>query len=523
MNSSNRQYRFFESLPGIISWTGLALTFAVAYFSPLTFVLCLLAFTLYWVYGCIRIVRLAWKGTQRVKETANTDWIARLDADFPGEWKDYYYCAIIPFAGESYEILRETVQSIADSDFPSARKMLCLGSEKAKPAGKEVAERIEREFSDRFAYIFTTEHELKEGELKGKSSNENHCGRFLYDRVTELGIDPGKVLFTSNDADVLNDRCYHACLLHTYLSAGEDRDCHIFQPIPTDYHNYWDAHFFSRIIITTGTLWRITLQMRGDYRCTVYSFYSMSLKALHDIGFWDTDQIPEDERTMFKAILAFGSRFRVQPMFVLTRGSPVRGKDAIGSLKEQYIQIRRWAWGASEFAHSMSKYRDAPEDVKRVLKAPIFNQLRTSTEWSLSSIILMFAGYLPGLLHPEFLLSPVGQVYPFILSVIMSLGTIMVVGIIVLNKELAPQQPADRGYAFAFWSLAQWIMLPIVGLALSSIPALESQTRLIFNRRIAYVESRKEYKRSAAPAMANPLAQPVAAVVQTAKSSVARS
>lgn len=493
MDTSDQQYRFFEALPGIISWAGIALTLAVAYFSPVAFIACLMVFTVYWVISCFRIVILACQGTMLVKKTASTDWTARLDEDFPGEWHDFYYCAILPYASESYNIVRATVQSIVDSKFPSDRKILCLSSEKALPGGKLVAERIEREFQGKFAYIFTTEHELKAGEIKGKASNQNHCGRFIYKKIEELGIDPGKVLMSSNDADVLNDPQYQACLLHTYLSSGEDRDCHIYQPIPTDYNNYWDAPFFSRIIITTGVLWRITLQKRADYRCTVYSFYSMSLKALHDIGYWDTDLIPEDERTMFKAILAFGDRFKVVPMFLLTRGSPVCGKDAVSAFKEQYIQIRRWAWGASEFAHSMTKYLSAPADRKRALKAPIFNQIRTSTEWSLSSVMLMFGGYLPNLLHPDFHLTRVGQIYPFVLSVLMSFGTMLIVAIIVLNAKLAPAKPTDRGHAFSAWTLGQWLLTPVVGLLLGSVPALESQTRLIFNRRIAYVESRKEW------------------------------
>jgi hypothetical protein len=507
MVTSEQQYRFFESLPGIISWSGIALTLALAYFAPLVFVGCLMVFTLYWVISCFRIVSFAWKGTELVKQTAETDWIARLDAEFP-DWQEYYYCALLPYASESINIIRETVQSIVDSNYPNERKILCLSSEKAIPAGREVAEQLEREFRGQFAHIFITEHELMPGEIKGKASNQNHCGRFLYRKIVSLGIEPGKVLLSSNDADVLNDPDYQVYLLYNYLSAGEERDYRIYQPIPTDFNNYWSAHFFSRIIITTGVLWRITLQMRGDYRCTVYSFYSMSLKALHNIGYWDTDLIPEDERTMFKAIIAFGERFRVVPMFILTRGSPVCGNDYLNAFKEQYIQIRRWAWGASEFAHSMSQYIEAPEELKKALKAPIFNQLRTSTEWALSSLMLMFAGYLPALLHPEFLLTPVGQVYPFVLSIVMSLATMLIVGIIVLNAQLAPPKPADRGHAFSAWVLAQWLFAPVIGLALGSIPAIVSQTRLIFNRRIVYIESRKEQRETRETAQ-RPALQPV--------------
>jgi len=487
------RYRLFESLPGILSWGFIALAVLLVYLDPTIFVGLMLAFTLYWVISCFRIVILATLGTRKIKATASTDWCARLRTEFP-ESQDYYYCSILPYASESINILRQTVQSIADTRFPSNRRILCLSSEKALPAGRFVAEQIRSEFAQHFAFIFVTEHELKQGELKGKASNQNHCGRYLYEKIRALGIDPNKVLFSSNDADVLNDPNYPSYLLHTYLSSGKDRDCYIYQPIPTDYNNFWSARFFSRIIISTGVLWRTALQMRADYRCTVYSFYSMTLETLHNIGYWDTDLIPEDERTMFKAILAFGERFKVVPLFILTRGSPVCGHDAMQAFKEQYIQIRRWAWGASEFAHSMTQYLDAPEDRKRALFAPIFNQLRTSTEWSLSALFLMFAGYLPGLFHPEFRLSPIGQMYPFILSGVMSLASLLIIAIIILDTKLAPPRPTHRGPWFSAMTYGQWILAPFIGVLLSSAPAIESQTRLIFNRRIAYVESRKEYE-----------------------------
>lgn len=484
-------HRFFESLPGILTWSLLALAVLVAYVAPYTFIFSLLLFTTYWVVSAFRISFLAQKGMEKIQQVSSTDWLGRLEEENP-EWKDYWYCAILPYASESINVLRPTVQSIADSRFPSEKIILCLSSEKALPKGREVAEQLKKEFGDKFAHVFVTEHVLQPGELKGKASNQNHAGRFLYQEILGLGIDPAKVLFSSNDADVLNDPQYPAYLLHTYLNAGENRDCCIYQPIPTDYNNFWSAPFFSRVIISTGVFWRTALQTRGDYRCTVYAFYSMTLKTLHDIGYWDTDLIPEDERTMFKAILAFGKKFKVVPLFMLTKGSPVSGKDTFHSFKEQYVQIRRWAWGASEFAHSMTKYLQAPKEKRQALLAPIFNQLRTSTEWALSSLVLMFAGYLPGFFHPEISLTPLGVVYAQILSAMMSITFLLVGFIIVLDKRFAPPKPADRNRLVSALSYGQWILAPVIGLVLSTIPAMESQTRMILGKRIAYVESRKE-------------------------------
>ncbi len=61
-----------------------------------------------------------------------------------------------------------------------------------------------------------------------------------------------------------------------------------------------------------------------------------------------------------------------------------------------------------------------------------------------------------------------------------------------MEYKLAPKRPEESSILFKFVTFGQWIMLPYVGFALSSLPALEAQTRLIFNKRITYVESKKE-------------------------------
>ncbi len=420
------------------------------------------------------------------------DWLEKVKEKFPEEWNQYYYCALVPFASESINVVRPTVQSIADSNYPKERKILCLSSEAAVPAGREVCKILAEEFKDSFAYIYITEHKLKPGELKGKAANQNHGGRFLYRELKKEGIDPAKVLITSNDGDVLNHKQYHAYLLYKFLSEGDKKHTRIYQPVPTDYTDHWDANFFSRLIITIGVQWRLALQQRNNYRCTVYSFYSMSMKTLKDIDFWDVDLIPEDERTMFNALFKFGKDFKVIPLFIPTSGKPVQAPNMLLAFREQYKQIRRWAWGASEFAKSFTKAIERKDVPWKVKILPIFNQVRTSLEWVLSSILPLFGGTMPLLLNERFRSTTLAYALPTLLTTLMELASLMSLLIIYIEWKIAPQRPKNRGFFFKIFTFAQWILMPYVGFTLSSIPALEAQTRLIFNRRIVYIESKKE-------------------------------
>lgn len=489
--SSRVFYRTLEILPGLLSWTLLIGPIILSWFKPNWVAYFILVYAVYWVYNSIKSVIYAYIGHRKLLYVTNHNWVSKLEDEFKGEWEDYYYCSLIPFASEPIEVIRPTIRSIAECNFPAKRKILCLSSEAALPKGAEIATQLAAEFKDQFAHVVVTEHKLKPGEIKGKSSNQNHGGRFLYKEVKKLGIDPAKILLTSNDADVRNHKEYIGYLLYKFLLEGDKKHTRIYQPVPTDYVNIWDANFFSRLIITIGVQWRLALQQRNNYRCTVYSFYSMSLKALKEIDFWDVDLIPEDERAMFNALFTFGKDFKVIPLFIPNAGLPVHAKNTWLTFKEQYKQIRRWAWGASEFAHSVTNALQKKDISWRVKVLPIFNQIRTSTEWVLASSLPLFGGMIPILVNEEFRTTTLAYALPAILTVLMQIGSIMVLIMVFIEWKIAPRRPKERGFFFKFFTLAQWILLPYVGFTLSSLPALDAQTRLMFNKRLVYIESKK--------------------------------
>jgi hypothetical protein len=495
LTSSYRFYRFLEALPGLLSWSLILLPVVLAYVAPFAVAYFLLIYSVYWAFNSLKFVLYAYMGHRKLAWVLQHDWLKKLQEDLPTEWNKYYYCTLIPFASESIDIIRPTIQSLVDGNFPTDRKILCLSSEKAVPVGKNIAEELKEEFKDHFAYIFITEHELKEGEIKGKSANQNHAGRYFYDEALRLGLDPEYILITSNDADVSNHISYMPYLVHSFIGQGEDRFKRIYQPVTTDYLDIWNANFFSRIIVTIGMAWRLALNHRDDYRCVVVAFYTMSLRTLKEVNFWETDLIPEDERMMFNTMFTYGKDFRTVPLFIPTYGRPVQGKTTWEALVQQYVQIRRWAWGASEIANSVTKslkFKHIPWQIKT--KA-IFNQIRTNVEWTSSSILLLFGGYFSVLTNAEFNNTFLANSLPNVLWRLVQATYIGLLFIIYLEWKIAPKRPKEKGILFSIFTLVQWIFLPYVGFLLGSIPALDAQTRLIFNKRIVYIESKKESKK----------------------------
>lgn len=490
--SSKKFYRILESIPGLISWSLILLPLIFVQFYPTQVALFALFYAIYWAYNALKFIFFAYMGNIELQKTLNINWLDKLKRDYPNQWYEYYHCTIIPFANESEKIIDKTIESIVNINYPKERKIICLSSEKAIPAGHEIALKLKEKYENYFGFFFITEHELKPGEVKGKASNQNHAIKFLSQEFEKLGLQDDKILVTSNDADMLNNSQYIPYLIHTFLSQDENlRHKRIYQSIPTDYEDFWEAHFFSRIIVSIGAQWRLCLNYRGDYRCTVYSFYSLSLKALKSIGFWDPDIIPEDERSMVKSIFSFGADFKVIPLFITTVGIPVKAQNIFKSLEAQYKQVRRWAWGASEFAYALNRALIDKKISWRIKLPFILNQIRSSTEWVLTSIIPLFGGFIPSLINQEYSKTTYAYAIPTLMSYIFTFCTFLIIFAIIIERKLAPKIE-NKNLLFKFFSFVHWLLVPYVSLFLSSLPALDAHTRLMFNRRLIYVPASKK-------------------------------
>ena len=68
------------------------------------------------------------------------------------------------------------------------------------------------------------------------------------------------------------------------------------------------------------------------------STYSLSFKLMHDIGYWDTDVIPEDYRIFFKAFFKKGGHVYMEPMFLKTSMDAPLSSSYVKSLKKNIIQ-----------------------------------------------------------------------------------------------------------------------------------------------------------------------------------------
>jgi hypothetical protein len=76
-------------------------------------------------------------------------------------------------------------------------------------------------------------------------------------------------------------------------------------------------------------------------------------------------------------------------------------------------------------------------------------------------------------------------------AAILTVSLLNTMSLIFVDHRVCPK-PADWNWFRRRWSDAQLFLYPVVGLALSVLPALEAQTRLMFGAYLEYVVTEKE-------------------------------
>lgn len=247
---------------------------------------------------------------------------------------------------EPIEVLRATVESIANNTVANAC-MVILACEDRDPQAKETFALLYEQFASSFHSIICTRHALAQGEVAGKSSNENHACRELYRMVQEEGIDPFRVMVTSCDADSLFDVVYFEQLEAEYCRMPDGRRCIYNAPINT-YRNLPECNTLVKIFEIKRCQFDC---FRGFAFRPAQSNYSLTLGFAEEINFWDPSNTSEDFHTTIKAMASTGTgKHIVVPVWSLILN------DSVCGLKDRWIQARRHMWGIEEVAFTVSLF-----------------------------------------------------------------------------------------------------------------------------------------------------------------------
>lgn len=475
--------RILEIIPGLFSWSLILFPIWGSFLIPIIVAYYIIAFDVYWFYRSFSMAVLALISYFKIKASQKYDWMK--DVKGFGDWKKIHHLIIIPTYKEPIYILRRTLNALKKQTFPKKRIWVVLAFEKREgKAAENKAKILKKEFGRTFANLLTTFHPDLPGEVKGKSSNTAYAAKLAKKEI----IDKQKkeieyVLITSADADSRLHEEYLACLTYKFLDSP-NRFNLIFQPAIMYYNNIWRAPAPIRVFSTTSSLVQIGLLSRKD-RLINFSTYSTSLKMVHQIGYWDVDVIPEDYRLFFKAFFALKGKLEVEPIFLPVFADAALSTSFWKTMKNQYEQVRRWAWGVSDDAYIIKKWLIVPglpfwEKTIRVLKV-----IEDHFLWPVNWFAITLGATLPPLLNENFARTVIGKRLPQTASLILSFSLIALIVAIYIDSKQRPKIeniPFWRKIIMPF----EFVLLPIVGFFFTALPGLDAHTRLMLGKYIEY-------------------------------------
>lgn len=487
-----QQYRLLEMIPGILVWITFIGAIVISFVKPLWAIYFIIVFDLFWLIRIMYMLLHMLVSWTKYKKTIKVDWLQKLKDEKPN-YADYYHLVFYPTAGEPLEVLDKSFEKLSQVDYDTKKIIPVLaGEERDKENFLRHADALIKKYGDTFHHILVTVHPaFVPGELQGKSANTNYAGRQAKKWLDEQNIPYERVIVSSYDCDTHPHPKYFANLTHTYLSQPDPTRAS-YQPLAIFNNNIWESHMFIRTFINSTTFWLLTDLARPE-RLFTFSSHSMSFKALVDVGFWNKDIVSEDSRIFLQCFCHYNGEYEVVPMHVPVYMYSVWTGEFWPSMKAQYKQIRRWAWGVENFPYQAWYYLKVKNLPFKKGLHYLWNQLEGVYSWATAPILIFILGRLPLMLvDGEEKTSVIAQNAPFILEWLMTIAMVGLVLNAVLATLLMPKRPQESSKWKWLIIVLQWVTWPIMMIIFGSIPAVDALTRMMIGKYLGFFLSPKD-------------------------------
>lgn len=512
------KYRLFEMLPALLSYGAILLLVILSLLSPALAAIYLLLVIVTLLVKAVGIAYHMIQGRNRLEAAQKVDWSARL-SDLENPKKSYknalknksndfgafthtenlrlisadpdvfpkpsqiYNAVILATYNESYEVISPTIQSVLDCTYDSKKIILNIAYEqRGGESTKITVERLKKEFGKKFYAFNLVEHpsDLPD-EVVGKGGNITNAGRFLKQWLKENSIESRDVIVTTLDADNKPHKKYFDYLTYEYI-VNEDRKHWSYQPVALFMSNIWDAPAPMRVIATGNSFWNIISSMR-PHTLRNFASHSQPMDALEEMDFWSTRTIVEDGHQYWRSYFYFGGNYSVLPLYIPIYQDAVLSNTYIKTLKAQFIQLRRWAYGASDVPYVATRLFSSERNVPFI---PGFARLVRLIDGHVTlasvSILSAFGGWIPLFINSEAARSIPAHQLPEVVSSLQQVALIGLFVTVFLSFKMLPPRPERYKQRRTVFMLLQWVLMPFTAIIYSSASALYSQGRLFTGR-----------------------------------------
>lgn len=513
-------YRFFEILPAVLSYSAVILLFLFSLISPILGAVYVLAIVSVTFVKAVATAFRTIQGYKVVKRAQMVDWQKRLmDLENPQEAferlrgrresgydfeehvqnlrmlsmveggqeprpDDVYHAVIMTAYNESLETLVPSVEAVRDTTFPNERIIYVLayeerGGEAMEANAQELAKKFRGVFRD---FLLVKHPDGIKGEIVGKGPNLTYAGQYLAEYVVERGLPVENVIVTSLDSDNRMSKSYLDYVAYEFL-VRPDRQHYSYQPVSIFTNNIWEASAPMRVIAMSNSFFNVISTMR-PHLLRNFASHSQPLAALMGMDFWSKRTIVEDGHQYWRSLFYFEGKYAVVPIRVPVYQDAVMSETLRGTLKAQFIQLRRWYYGASDVAYVGVHLFDKGE--RRGMKFfPLLTKfvrlLDGHVTLAIMAPIVAFGGWVPMLLN----LGSRGAVAFNLPNVVGWIQTVAAVGLIVtviISLKMLPKRSSKNKKKSKLGMVVQWVLSPVVAIVYQSAAAFYSQTRLMLGK-----------------------------------------
>ncbi|MBU1864086.1 MAG: glycosyltransferase family 2 protein [Candidatus Omnitrophica bacterium] len=479
--------RILKSVPACASWSLLIGLLLLVVLKPLWAAIFLTLYLMYWACRLLYMTALLIIAHLRMYFRKKNQWLdmcekAATDISF----NEILHVVLYPIYQEPETVIEQSLLSLRSVAYPLKSIIVVLAGEERDADTRTKLERIHIKNKKYFRDIITTFHPTNvEGEIPSKGANATYAAHQIKKYLEKNEHPFENVILSCFDVDTCPDKNYFSCLTYHFL-INPKRHQTSYQPLPIYSNNIYEVPALARVIEVGSTFWQLVESMRYEKFIT-FSSHSMSFKTLVDVGYWPVDMISDDSVIFWKCYLYYHGDYRTCPLETPVYMDIAVGKNFFDTIRIQYTQKRRWAWGVENFVYiamHFLRHQNIPWMVKC---KKICQLLENHVNWATWAIIISFitpAIILWGKVTDQnalvlFNLSYINGVLSHALLLILILS-------IAISKYFMPPRPKHVSRLIYVSFILQWLLLPLISAVLGSLPALDAQTRMMMGKDIAF-------------------------------------
>jgi cellulose synthase/poly-beta-1,6-N-acetylglucosamine synthase-like glycosyltransferase len=496
LNASPDAKHFSYKVLGLISWSVLLFCLftllmarrlfldtarLVAIYMMVRFII----FTVFYLAGLVIMRRKEKESNKNAGRVFSRDEISL--------YQKVHHLVVLPNFNEPQGIINRTLHALRVQSGAGDNLTVVLGIEEQEPDVRDKVETLLAGYKGSFQRIMATFHPANlPGEAAGKGTNESWAVRRAREELVErLGIPADSIVVTVIDSDSLLHPHYMAELTRQF-SVDPHRHCTIWQPPILLDNNIWQTHAVIRLL----TYFSNAITM-GDYfnpwaTRFPYSSYSLSLKLLEELNYWDPTVIAEDVDIFMRSFFGKGGKASIRHIPLPVHGNPVYGADLWQAISIFFTQKVRQGWGGAEIGYLIQKWSHPPGAPFFQKLGRLLNLIHDHLFFSTAGFIVALGTVLSILLdHNAVITLPSVSFSPLLFIILNFLGGLALVIIWLSEHARLSSKGANWNMKNLPGEIAAWLIFPVLFFLMMNVPGMLAQTQMLLGKPIRFYRTPK--------------------------------